>query len=58
MSLKYKEKDMVRVKVKIIEGEVLKSTIIDNEVNYLIEWTDGESTHTRYYKESELELVE
>lgn len=51
--------DTVRFKTPTIEGEI-KDTVWDKEkkeLRHLVEWSDNEDIHARWFLESELEVV-
>ena len=57
MALKFKKTDQVVQVVAPIEGTVIDQMITDDEVKYLVSWTDAQGNQfTRWFGESELAL--
>jgi hypothetical protein len=56
MPTAFKKGDQVRQVIKPIEGEVVGMAIVDDDVQFLVEYigADGE-THSRFFKEHEIE---
>lgn len=54
----YKKGDVVKQVVPVISGAIVTLAIVDDEVQYLVEWTtESGSVEQRYFKESEIELA-
>jgi hypothetical protein len=55
----FKKNDVVRAKVTVPQGPVVKLRMDDDgNVEYLVEWSDGEATHQRWYTEDQIEAAE
>jgi uncharacterized protein YodC (DUF2158 family) len=51
----FKKGDVVKVKAVVPQGPVQALRMSeDGVVSYLIEWTDGEKTHQRWFEQDEL----
>lgn len=58
MALKFKKGDRVSQIVPVIEGEVVNSAIVDDEVSFLVAYEDLDGVvHERWFKDSELEVA-
>lgn len=53
----FKLGDTVKQKVPVIQGTVLKKEFIDDDICYLVQYTENGESLTRFFKESELEAV-
>jgi hypothetical protein len=55
----FKKNDVVRAKVTVPQGPVVKLRMDDDgNVEYLVEWVDGETTHQRWFTEDQIEAAE
>jgi len=55
----FKKNDVVRTKITVPQGPVVKLRMDDDGVvEYLVEWSDGEATHQRWYTEDQIEAAE
>lgn len=58
MALKFKSGDDVRQIIHPIEGKIVGKAIVDDDVQYLVEWTDKDGERCqRYFREEEIEGV-
>ncbi len=57
MGLKFKIGDEVQVTPKPIQGKVLKSSIVGDSIQVLVEYEDGEESHRRWFDEQTLAAV-
>ncbi len=57
MPLKFKAGDQVAQVVKPIVGVVKAPTIIDNEIGFVVEWSDEHGTHERVFTEDQIEAA-
>jgi hypothetical protein len=58
MAQAFKKGDTVKQIVPIIQGQVITLGIIDDEVQFLVEWTNAEGhVEQRYFKEEEIEVA-
>jgi hypothetical protein len=57
MSIAFKKGTKVRQKIFVIEGEVSGISIVDDDIQYTVDYPgeDGE-THQRSFKKSEIEV--
>jgi hypothetical protein len=58
MALTHKKGDSVRQVVPVIEGKVVEVKIVDDDVQYCVEYVDAAGeTHQRFFAESDIEAV-
>ncbi len=52
-----KDQEVVQV-VPVIAGKVVKAEVVDDEVQYCVQYTDEQGEeHTRFFKENEIQAV-
>lgn len=55
----FKKGDVLKVKAVVPQGPVLAMRMSeDGVVSYLIEWSEGEETHQRWFEQDELVAAE
>jgi hypothetical protein len=55
MPLAFKKGDPVRQVVPVIRGQVVGTRLVDDDVQYEVEYADGAGeTHRRFFKEAEI----
>lgn len=53
-----KKGDKVQLKISVPQGEVIGLRFNDDgDIEALFEWTDGEATQQRWFKQDELEVI-
>ena len=59
MSIAHKKGAKVRQVVPAIQGEVVEIQIVDDEVQYRVDYIDGAGeSHSRFFKDGEIEAQE
>ena len=57
MATAFKKGDLVRQIVKPIEGTVVRPEIVDDQVQFVVQWEDADGIHQRHFTEEQLEGV-
>lgn len=57
MAMKFRKGDQVELIQPVIAGPITEVAIIDDEVQYAVEYIDASdgTTHTRYFREDQLQ---